>query len=93
MFSRIHPKFATPHVAIIAIAGVDLLLAAFGGFKQLAIFSTATILLVYSGMAVAVIRLRMQHPVKPYTKRDISHASCYCSSYTDLFYLCKESKC
>ena len=65
IFSRIHPKFATPYVAIIAIAGVDFLLATFGGFKQLAIFSTATILLVYFGMAIAVIRLRKQHPVKP----------------------------
>jgi len=65
IFSRIHPKFATPYVAIIAIAGVDFLLATFGGFKQLAIFSTATVLLVYFGMAIAVIRLRKQHPVKP----------------------------
>jgi len=29
------------------------------------IFSTATVLLVYFGMAIAVIRLRKQHPVKP----------------------------
>ena len=65
IFSRIHPKFATPYVAIIAIAGIDFLLATFGGFKQLAIFSTATVLLVYFGMAIAVIRLRKQHPVKP----------------------------
>lgn len=53
--SRIHPKFATPYVAIIAIAGIDFLPATFGGFEQLAIFSNATILLVYFGMAVAVL--------------------------------------
>ncbi len=65
VLARIHPKFATPYVAILSIAGIDFLLATFGGFQQLAIFSTATILLVYFGMAIAVIRLRMKNPVKP----------------------------
>lgn len=65
VLSRIHPKFATPYVAILVIAGLDFLLATFGGFEQLAILSTATILLVYFGMAIAVIRLRKLHPVKP----------------------------
>ncbi|MDX2431868.1 MAG: amino acid permease [Bacteroides sp.] len=65
ILSRIHPKFATPYVAIIAIAGIDFLLATFGGFEQLAIFATATILLVYFGMAIAVIKLRKINPEKP----------------------------
>lgn len=65
ILSRIHPKFATPYVAIIAIAGIDFLLATFGGFEQLAIFSTATILLVYFGMAAAVLKLRKRYKEKP----------------------------
>ena len=80
VLARIHPKFATPYVDILSIAGIDFLLATFGAFQQLAIFSTATILLVYFGMAIAVIRLRKKNPKKP------------AGSFRDLFYICEKSK-
>jgi APA family basic amino acid/polyamine antiporter len=60
IISAIHPRFATPYVSIIIIAGLDFLFASIGGFKQLAILSSSTVLLVYFGMAVAVIKLRVQ---------------------------------
>jgi len=63
--ASIHPKFATPYISIMAMAGLDFLFASFGGFEQLAILSSATVLLVYFGMAVAVIMLRRQNRTKP----------------------------
>jgi amino acid transporter len=63
--ARIHPKYATPAVAILVYAGLDFIFALFGGFRQLAILSSATVLLVYFGMAMAVIRLRLKKEAAP----------------------------
>ncbi len=59
--SRIHPKYATPSVAIVVYAIVAFIFTLFGGFRQLAILSSATVLLVYFAMAMAVIRLRLKN--------------------------------
>ncbi len=58
ILSKIHSKFATPYVAIIVYAGLDFLFASTGGFKELVIVSSASVLLIYLGVAVAVIKLR-----------------------------------
>lgn len=63
--SAIHPKFATPYISIIVYAGLDFLFASLGGFPQLAILSTSTVLLVYFGMAIAVLKIRQKNRVKP----------------------------
>ncbi|MBC8770589.1 amino acid permease [Arenibacter sp. BSSL-BM3] len=56
--SRVHKKFSTPYVSIIIYVGLCFLFASLGGFKQLAILSSASILLIYLGVAIAVIKLR-----------------------------------
>lgn len=56
--SRLHPKFATPYNAIIAYALVTFLFAISGSFRQLAILSSASILLIYVGVIAATIKLR-----------------------------------
>lgn len=56
--SRVHKKYATPYLAIIMYVGLCFLFASLGGFKQLAILSSASILLIYLGVAIAVIKLR-----------------------------------
>ena len=56
--SRVHEKFATPYLAIIMYVGLCFLFASIGGFRQLAIISSASILLIYLGVALAVIKLR-----------------------------------
>jgi len=58
LLSSIHKKFATPHVAILVYATSAFLFASFGGFKQLAVISSAAILIIYLGVALAVIKLR-----------------------------------
>lgn len=63
--SAIHPKFKTPFISIIAYSGLDFLFASLGGFEQLAILSSSSVLLVYFGMILAVIRLRIKKHPRP----------------------------
>jgi amino acid transporter len=58
LLSKVHTKFATPYIAIIVYAGCSMILASVGGFKQLAIISGISCLLMYLGVASAVIKLR-----------------------------------
>jgi len=54
----VHPKFKTPHLAILLYSGIGFTTAAAGGFKQLAVIASAAMLLVYFGVSLAVIKLR-----------------------------------
>jgi APA family basic amino acid/polyamine antiporter len=56
--TNIHSKFYTPHISIITYAAAGFLFSVIGGFEQLAIISSATILLIYLGVSLAVIKLR-----------------------------------
>ena len=47
MFSRVHPQFHTPHLAIGAYAVITYLLAVSSTFEQLVVLSNVTILLLY----------------------------------------------
>lgn len=60
--TRVHPTFKTPYTAIIIYASTGFLLASLGGFNTLAVVSSASILLVYFGVALSVIKLRMKAP-------------------------------
>ncbi|MBC7937472.1 MAG: APC family permease [Rhizobacter sp.] len=62
IFARIHPRFSTPHIAIIAYASIGFILAVSGGFRQLAVLASASLLLLYLGVALATIRLRKIQP-------------------------------
>lgn len=56
--AKVHSKFLTPHVAIIAYAASGCLLSIIGEFKQLATLSSASILLIYLGVALSVLKFR-----------------------------------
>ena len=56
--AKIHPKFATPYVAIIVHACLVFLIASTGSFEQLVVIATSSILLLYLGVALSVIKLR-----------------------------------
>lgn len=56
--ARVHPRFATPHVSIIVFTVLSCFLSIAGGFRQLAILSTASVLLIYLGVALSFIKLR-----------------------------------
>lgn len=56
--SRVHHKYFTPYFAIIIYAGLIFIFAVSGGFKQLAILASASILLIYLAVILATIKLR-----------------------------------
>lgn len=58
LLSKVHKKYATPYISIIIYAGIGLVLASVGGFKQLAILSGTSVLLIYLGVALSCIKLR-----------------------------------
>ena len=56
--ARVHPKYKTPHVAIVFFAVVIGVFALTGSFTYLAVVATGSILLVDLGVILAVLRLR-----------------------------------
>ena len=55
---KVHPKFFSPHYAILVYTGAGFVLALFGGLQQLLILSSAAILLIYLGVVLSTIKLR-----------------------------------
>ena len=58
ILSKIHNKYITPHIAIIVFTSLCFIFASFGGFKELAIISSAASLFISLGMSIATIKLR-----------------------------------
>lgn len=56
--SRVHQRFSTPHVAIVAQAAVVIALATTGTFEELAIIANVATLMVYAACCVSVLVLR-----------------------------------
>ena len=54
----VHPRYRTPHVAIVVFAALACLAAILGAFRTLAILSSASVLLVDLGVCLAVLKLR-----------------------------------
>jgi APA family basic amino acid/polyamine antiporter len=63
--ARVHPRFRTPHVAILTVAALMFLLAATGGFKRLAVLSSASILCVYLAICLGALNLRYTRKREP----------------------------
>ncbi|OOG70576.1 APC family permease [Algoriphagus sp. A40] len=63
--AAIHPRFKTPYLAILLYAGLGFVLAAAGGFRQLAVIASGSMLLVYFGVSLAVIQLRRKKAANP----------------------------
>jgi amino acid transporter len=57
---RVQQKYATPYYAIILYAGVDYVLALFGGLEELLVLTSVATLLIYLGVAFSVIKLRFK---------------------------------
>ena len=58
VFGRVHPRFRTPHVAILFTSVIALALAVSGSFAQIAVVSSVARLVTYSGVSAATLRLR-----------------------------------
>ena len=60
-FARFPKRFDTRYTAIIIYAAIVYLFAFLGGYKQLAVFSSEGILLIYLSLALSVLRIRKMH--------------------------------
>ena len=67
LFARIHPRFRTPHISILVYAFAVFGFAALGDFRWNAILSAATRLVVYGGMAVALMVFRKRSGGAPFS--------------------------
>ncbi len=56
--TKVHPKFATPHVAITCYASLIFIASISGGFKELAILASGAILIIYLAIILSTIQLR-----------------------------------
>ncbi len=57
--SKVHPKYATPYVAIIVYSSLSFSLSVIGHFQQLAMLASASMLIIYFGVAAATIKIRL----------------------------------
>ncbi|MFZ0281490.1 MAG: APC family permease [Bacteroidales bacterium] len=57
--AKVHKQFLTPYVSIISYSALGFIFASTGEFKQLALLSSASYLLIYFGVVLSVIRFRL----------------------------------
>lgn len=58
--SAVHSKYATPYVSIISFTTLACFFAITGEFEHLAMLSSSSVLLIYLGVALAVIKFRLK---------------------------------
>ncbi len=56
--AKVHPRFATPYLAVITYVSLIFLFSVSGGFKTLAVLASGALLLIYLAVILAMIRLR-----------------------------------
>ncbi|MEP7164336.1 MAG: APC family permease [Ferruginibacter sp.] len=60
---KVHSKYSTPYWSIIVYSLIVVLLASSGGFKQLAVLASSSVLFIYLAVVLATIRLRYKKEV------------------------------
>jgi amino acid transporter len=59
--ARVHQEYLTPHISILSYAFLGFIFASTGEFKQLAMLSSASYLLIYLGVVLSVIKFRIRN--------------------------------
>jgi basic amino acid/polyamine antiporter, APA family len=65
VFARVHPRFRTPHVAILAYSAVSLALALYGSFSWNAEVSAIVRLVTYGAVCAALLVFRRRMAAEP----------------------------
>ena len=63
--SRVHPRYRTPHVAVVALTGWSIVLALSGTYEQLFTYVMFSSILFSVAAGLALFRLRRTHPQHP----------------------------
>ena len=58
ILGSVHPRFATPYIAVIIYGALIFILSISGGFQQLAVMASANILLIYLAVVISTVKLR-----------------------------------
>jgi len=65
ILARVHPGFATPDRAIYTYSLLVIIFSVTGGFRQLVIISSASLLLIYMAVVLSTIKLRLKTKSAP----------------------------
>lgn len=57
--AKVHPRYATPHWSIVTLTGIALVLACTGGYRQLLVVATISMMLLFVGVVLALISFRL----------------------------------
>ena len=57
---RIHPRFKSPHIAIVTFSTIIFIMAIGGGFETLAILASSAVLIIYLGVVLAMLKSRLR---------------------------------
>ena len=60
--AEVHPRFKTPHISILFCVTITCGIAMTGAFKTLAIVSSGSLLILYLGCSLSVLKLRKTKP-------------------------------
>lgn len=60
VLANVHPVFKTPYISIIVYATLGFIFSTVGEFRQLAMLSSASYLLIYLGVILAMTRFRIR---------------------------------
>ena len=63
--SKIHESFTTPYNSIIVYTVFAFIIAASGSFEKLAVIASSSMLIIYFGVAISVIKLRYSQKTQP----------------------------
>jgi len=63
--SKIHKSFTTPYISIIIYACLAFIIATSGSFEKLAIIASSSMLIIYFGVAISVVKLRYSQKTQP----------------------------
>lgn len=58
IFAKVHPKYKTPYISIILYSTMIGILAMSGQFKSLAVLASGSVLIVYAGVSLSVLKIR-----------------------------------
>jgi amino acid transporter len=59
--AKVHTKFATPYIAVITYGSLIFIFAVFGGFDELAVLASCSMLLIYLTVILAMLKLRSRN--------------------------------
>jgi amino acid transporter len=65
VLAAVHPRFRTPHYAIVTAASMLFLVAASGTFRPLAILASVSRLMIYGAVSLGALRLRLTRDPVP----------------------------